>query len=721
MVVSEAIYITCRSRSLNSARVGRVAYFHKIKDKKMAHIEWFEPASVVLGKRSQVSSQYELFAINNCTDVPIHTLDGSPLPFRQDGLVHYNEAFCNFLFTGSAFVRLASYDRLHVSGRCALCPIQAAGDDFPYHHGDIVLLSTGGDWEARISVIAQLIIRRRTRSFRKLIRRGADSCFGERLLELPQDVEELPLYDTDLVVGRCHIRVGTPTFDECVADPLLFFVNEFSSIVLCEQCLTGDDAARLEQERLDLMFVNHPHLKLKLLDAYCGAGGLSLGLEQGGRCIEPTLAFDHEPVAAQTYAKNTPTATVCVANSGSVLKTCVTGADGANVLGHRHIPKEIDIIAAGCPCQGHSGLNQHRGNLQATHNNLQVLTALSFVEHFKPRYFVFENVPGILGWNLPSQSADNNEGCRGLHLIIGVLLHLRYQVRTFKLLASQYGAPQKRQRLFIIAARMELPLPAAPHPLFSMPKGSEKMQTKHVKVCNAVSAEQPQWPVQSFDDLTPAHVPHAYYSLEAAIGDLHHFNWAKDEFADKAVITANRINRPTIYAPSAASVYPATTLKPLSEFQLRIRHSGHHDVPTISSLRHYTAGISQRSMNNVVAAVEGTSQRHYDRPRYDDQFRTLVTNFNPDALQVGVLHPTQTRIFTFRETLRGQGYPDWFSFPPDIRPRELYKLIGNSVPIPLGEAIGREIANSWINYLRSEGQIDLDGAEDSREGSVEAS
>lgn len=55
--------------------------------------------------------------------------------------------------------------------------------------------------------------------------------------------------------------------------------------------------------------------------------------------------------------------------------------------------RQVDFICAGVPCQGHSGLNHYR---KAEHrNNNQLLTALSLVEAYQPRYFCLENVSFI--------------------------------------------------------------------------------------------------------------------------------------------------------------------------------------------------------------------------------------------------------------------------------------------------------------------------------------
>lgn len=52
--------------------------------------------------------------------------------------------------------------------------------------------------------------------------------------------------------------------------------------------------------------------------------------------------------------------------------------------------QSVDVVCAGVPCQGHTTLNMHR--TADDPKNCQILTALSFVEKYRPKFFVLENV-----------------------------------------------------------------------------------------------------------------------------------------------------------------------------------------------------------------------------------------------------------------------------------------------------------------------------------------
>lgn len=88
---------------------------------------------------------------------------------------------------------------------------------------------------------------------------------------------------------------------------------------------------------------------------------------------------------------NNPGATVFHADASEFLAAAYNGRKLRSLDGHKELlESRVDMICAGVPCQGHSGLNIHR---KAEHqNNNQILTALSLVELYRPQFFCLENV-----------------------------------------------------------------------------------------------------------------------------------------------------------------------------------------------------------------------------------------------------------------------------------------------------------------------------------------
>lgn len=101
-------------------------------------------------------------------------------------------------------------------------------------------------------------------------------------------------------------------------------------------------------------------------------------------------------------------------------------------------PGSIDILAGGTPCQSFSiaglrgGLTDARGNL--------ALTYCRILDRFKPRWFVWENVPGVL----------SSAGGRDFGSILGAMVELGYGVAYRVLDAQFFGVPQRRRRVFVV-------------------------------------------------------------------------------------------------------------------------------------------------------------------------------------------------------------------------------------------------------------------------------
>ncbi len=169
--------------------------------------------------------------------------------------------------------------------------------------------------------------------------------------------------------------------------------------------------------------------KYKVIDLFCGAGGLSLGFsEKFGHPFEQVWANDYNQYAANTYNKNFG-------------EHCVVG-DIIELLDdpNTKIPK-ADVVIGGPPCQGFSLLNRNRDG--------DVRRALwrpymEVVERSNASIFVMENVPQLL------QSDEFND-------IQAYANNLGFKIAKAKLCAADYGVPQIRYRAFIIGCRFTDP------------------------------------------------------------------------------------------------------------------------------------------------------------------------------------------------------------------------------------------------------------------------
>ncbi|HHD2772819.1 TPA: DNA cytosine methyltransferase [Clostridium perfringens] len=169
--------------------------------------------------------------------------------------------------------------------------------------------------------------------------------------------------------------------------------------------------------------------KPKILDLFCGCGGLSLGFENAG--FEVALAIDIWDDAIQTYNNN---------HSKSVAICKDINELDNNYLKMFSQKENIVGVIGGPPCQGYSTVGTRDVNDPRNHLYLEYCRV---VEIIKPKFFVIENVKGLLTLNNGMFKDD----------IIDRFSKLGYNV-SFKLLnASNYGVPQNRQRVFFVGLK----------------------------------------------------------------------------------------------------------------------------------------------------------------------------------------------------------------------------------------------------------------------------
>lgn len=171
------------------------------------------------------------------------------------------------------------------------------------------------------------------------------------------------------------------------------------------------------------------------VDAFCGAGGLSLGLIRAGYQI--VFSFDADSCCANTHLLNKkyfkhPCACVTVEK---VLKDS-KGFFSLNKKG-------LFLLAGGPPCQGFSV--QRIGKDQDNRNGL-VFNFVDLISKLHPAYVLMENVPGIVG----------KRGIKIFEEAIDRIGKHGYWFHHKELDAQDYGVPQRRKRIFLIAERKDL-------------------------------------------------------------------------------------------------------------------------------------------------------------------------------------------------------------------------------------------------------------------------
>jgi DNA (cytosine-5)-methyltransferase 1 len=166
-----------------------------------------------------------------------------------------------------------------------------------------------------------------------------------------------------------------------------------------------------------------------LIDLFAGCGGMTRGFLDSGR-FRSVFAVEYDPDAAETYRLN--------------FGDHVAQAPIEDVASF----PEVDVVIGGPPCQGFSPLNRHAVGFERRGLWTEYLRAL---EQARPRAFVMENVPELLG------SAEYAEFRRRAG-------RLGFTVEEDILNAADFGVPQRRRRAIAIGVRAgSVPWPGATH------------------------------------------------------------------------------------------------------------------------------------------------------------------------------------------------------------------------------------------------------------------
>lgn len=168
---------------------------------------------------------------------------------------------------------------------------------------------------------------------------------------------------------------------------------------------------------------------LKVIDLFCGCGGLSEGFKLAGYEIVGGVDFN-EP-AIKTYNKNFPNA--------KALCCDLLSMDKKRIIEEFGDLNDVDVIIGGPPCQGFSSANRYKTEGEDPRNKL-FFEFVKFVDLAKPKAIVIENVRGIV--------TSNNGYAKDR--IYEIFEKRGYVVNHMILSASDYGVPQRRQRNFFV-------------------------------------------------------------------------------------------------------------------------------------------------------------------------------------------------------------------------------------------------------------------------------
>lgn len=360
------------------------------------------------------------------------------------------------------------------------------------------------------------------------------------------------------------------------------------------------------------------------VDLFCGAGGLSLGLHDAGFSV--LVGADADAASVETHS----------ANLGSLGYVGDLSDSRAFLKRMRKWGiRRVDLLAGGVPCQPFSRAGRSKiRNLvgQGLRPTLDPRAGLwrpfmDIVRGLRPRAVLIENVPDLTAWNDGAVLAG----------ICDSLSDLGYRADAMLLNAFDYGVPQHRSRLVIVATR--------PAVAYAWP---EKTALHTVK--DAIG-DLPVAPPAQREERLPYEGPTSSWlqqRLRGGVGE------------DQAGWVFDHITRDVRSDDAEA-------------YALLTEGQTYADLP--ERLQRYRSDIFDDK---------------YKRLSWKGLSRSITAHIAKDGYWY--IHPDQDRTLSVREAARIQTFPDWFRFAG--RPSERYRQIGNAVPPLLAEAVGRPLAQA---------------------------
>lgn len=382
------------------------------------------------------------------------------------------------------------------------------------------------------------------------------------------------------------------------------------------------------------------------IDLFAGAGGLSTGLEMAG--FDVLFANEIMGAYAETLARNHPHSEVCVNDIRDVSPATIRNSLQLAV-------GELDLVAGGPPCQGFS-INAPTRSNEDLRNHL-FRNYLSFVEEFRPKAVLIENVPGMVSFESGNTVKD----------ILESLKNLGYRSDVRVLFAPHYGIPQMRWRTIFLATRLDI----APQALYPVPSHLIKGRP------NFTSSLDGRRLIFS-DTYVTNNSANTFTTVADAISDL-----------------------PAI-ENGGGQIEMEYDSGPFSEYQALLRSDAekltNHQCARLGSVNvermtHIPPGGSWRDIphdllpKGMQRARRSDHTKRYGRLASDGIASTILTKCDPHW--GSYIHPSQNRVLSVREAARLQSFPDRVRFYGSVT--EQYEQVGNAVPPLFARAIGTQI------------------------------
>lgn len=372
------------------------------------------------------------------------------------------------------------------------------------------------------------------------------------------------------------------------------------------------------------------------IEFFSGAGGMSVGLKRAKmKCL---LAVDINPLAVENYNNYFKEGNSIVADIMGIDKKFVEDF----LEERRDCLMDLLAVVGGPPCQGFS-MDGYR-NVMDERNSL-VGEFLRIVAEIKPRYFLMENVVGILSMLRPVE----REGMPQERVVDWIGRRIKqagYQYKMAKIHSHHYGDPQKRARVIFAGWRNGTSALAFP--------------------------PRPTHADTAIMDLFGNKIPSARTVRDAFEGIDKKWHCPKCDGVTEHDLVEVRSSGTVVRckACSAARELPDKDARN----NLLVYESGPAFIERIKKVKQGSSVYDNYSSS-------------YVRLFYDKPARTVKENHGAPFL-----HPVEDRMISVREMASLQSIPEDYIFTG--RGKDIIKLIGNAVPCKMAECLGRMIVRA---------------------------
>ncbi len=371
---------------------------------------------------------------------------------------------------------------------------------------------------------------------------------------------------------------------------------------------------------------------MKGLSLFSGIGGLCEGFKLAG--FEVVGAVEHDKYACESYRANFPEVPLFEGD----IQGFMTGTDGDDHLSALANGGDTDVVFGGPPCQGYSQIGPRD---VSDPRNALYREFCRVIRTVRPKFVVIENVPNMFLMNKGKFKEE----------IFAELRNSGYgNIGWVKLDASNYGVPQARNRIFVLACASDINSLSSQ---YLLDEASQSLKRSRVNVNDAIS------------DLPSTVAPASGHTLPYSAKDILS-SYQKEMRLDRDGCFYSKSSKRAVY--------------------------GLHDTD-LALHNHHTKEIGERRLALIKLLAQGAKadslpKEVWDRARPEKWRRfdpklpahTLLAQMHRDLSEW--IHPFHDRWITVREALRLQSFHDGFVLKSSEW--QQLKQVGNAVPPLLG-------------------------------------